>query len=153
LSQRSCLPCTACCSGCLLVEDINGINLSRGNSCEHLTSKGCRIRENRPDNPCREFNCRWITDETLPEEFRPDKSGAIIIQGKHNYMNNPIDEVVPIGNRIPENTLDKLEGFYGNTPFVYSYIVQGEPKLGLYGDPTFKKIFKAVVEKVTNGYR
>lgn len=79
---RSCQDCTKCCEGHLRA-DIKGnfmgvkddgtvqpcIFVSRGS--------GCNDYENRPINPCRVFKCDWLTNEQMPESFKPNRSNAI----------------------------------------------------------------------------
>jgi hypothetical protein len=39
---------------------------------------GCGEYENRPQNPCRGFQCEWLRQpDVYPEEMRPDRVGAI----------------------------------------------------------------------------
>jgi hypothetical protein len=38
--------------------------------CDNCTGTGCAIYADRP-KLCRDFLCRWMTDETLPDTWRP----------------------------------------------------------------------------------
>ena len=75
---RQCGDCTACCEG-WLVADINGVQMSPGTPCYLLQiGKGCSDYENRPQSPCRGFECEWLRQpDVYPEEMRPDRVGAI----------------------------------------------------------------------------
>jgi hypothetical protein len=39
---------------------------------------GCSIYPDRPQEPCKRFECVWLTDDILPVWFRPDKSNVIV---------------------------------------------------------------------------
>lgn len=41
--------------------------------------KGCRIYETRPQD-CRNFVCLWLSNESMPEELRPDRSRVIFYE-------------------------------------------------------------------------
>lgn len=46
--------------------------------CSNWSKKTkCSIYENRP-KVCAGFECLWLKDPILPEEIRPDKSGAVL---------------------------------------------------------------------------
>lgn len=80
--SRSCGECTKCCEG-YLYSDINfedGRIIEMGpNPCPILQiGKGCGDYENRPQNPCRGFQCEWLRQpDVYPDEMRPDKILAI----------------------------------------------------------------------------
>ena len=59
---RQCGTCTKCCEG-HLVGTINGKEMYPGKPCYLLQiGKGCSDYENRPEEPCKAFNCQWITN-------------------------------------------------------------------------------------------
>jgi hypothetical protein len=87
VNNRSCGDCTKCCEGHLradiklkdgsdpvfMGQDENGFK-----PCPFVTvGKGCGVYEKRPDNPCAIFKCDWLTDESMPESFRPNRANAI----------------------------------------------------------------------------
>ncbi len=76
--SRICGECTACCEG-WLIADINGVHMEPGKPCYLLQiGKGCTDYENRPQNPCKGFECEWLRQPDLyPEEMRPDRARAI----------------------------------------------------------------------------
>lgn len=82
--SRQCGECTKCCEGYLhgesdlIMQDGKTFKLG-GSPCPILQiGKGCREYENRPQNPCRGFECEWLRQpDVYPEEMRPDKVGAI----------------------------------------------------------------------------
>ncbi len=72
---RECGDCTACCV-VFGIDQPEDIQKAAGIPCRHCTGIGCAIYETRP-RLCRTFYCRWRTDETLGEHWRPDKSGVL----------------------------------------------------------------------------
>ncbi len=82
VNNRSCGECTKCCEGYLRA-DIRGHFMGMNEDetiqpCFFLDkNKGCGDYENRPINPCQVFQCDWLTDQTMPETFRPNRANAI----------------------------------------------------------------------------
>jgi hypothetical protein len=82
IEGRSCDNCTKCCEG-FLAGDIrghwmgieqNGVN----KPCFFLElGKGCKEYEKRPVDPCRTFKCDYLTNEDIPEAFKPSNANAI----------------------------------------------------------------------------
>lgn len=84
---RSCGECTKCCEGHLSGE----IKLSDGREswigqeedgtlhpCGFLKlGEGCGAYSERPTIPCKVFKCDWLTNPSIPESFKPDRSRAI----------------------------------------------------------------------------
>jgi hypothetical protein len=105
--KRQCSPCTACCEGWLKAE-IEGQKLRPGSPCRYSTGKGCAIYERRPEKPCRTFICGWLAEDSpLPESFRPSECGAIVILNRP-WKGFEVTWAVPVGEKIPEDTLDWL---------------------------------------------
>jgi len=81
---RQCGECTKCCEGYLhgesdlIMRDGKTFKLG-GTPCPILQiGVGCGEYENRPQNPCRGFQCEWLRQpDVYPEEMRPDRVGAI----------------------------------------------------------------------------
>lgn len=76
-TRRTCGPCTACCEG-HLEGQAYGHYFYLGRPCYFVGGAGCSIYRDRPKDPCRKFNCVWLTEDILPEWFRPDKSNVIV---------------------------------------------------------------------------
>lgn len=75
---RSCDGCTKCCEG-WLGASINGEQIGNGKACSFVDpGVGCKNYEGRPKDPCKTFVCMWKATETVPEEFKPSKSGIIL---------------------------------------------------------------------------
>jgi hypothetical protein len=85
--SKECGTCTKCCEGWLTHPDIRGHSMYPGKTCFFLEiNKGCRDYENRPENPCKNFKCGWLTIDDMPEEFKPEKSGVIMHVVKENNI-------------------------------------------------------------------
>jgi hypothetical protein len=80
--MRQCGECTKCCEG-WLKGDVKEHSMYPGKPCFFLQigigePTGCSDYENRPDNPCKSYNCLWILDQDIPDEFKPEKTGVIL---------------------------------------------------------------------------
>ena len=86
---------------------IGGVPVYPGSPCPHSTGSGCDDYVNRPKDPCDNFNCGWILDDSpLPEWMKPNKAKVIVIFNKLNWNGLPVDLAVPVGRRIPPRSLD-----------------------------------------------
>jgi len=109
--MRECGDCTACCEG--WVEDrmeIDGqvIEMAPEKPCVHCVSNGCAIYDERPENPCRVFNCVWLENEAeFPDDMRPDRSGVIVLGGRP-WRGWDVLQATPVGSEIPPETLERL---------------------------------------------
>jgi len=79
LSNRSCDGCVKCCEG-WLEGDVRGHKMSSGKPCFYLSSNslGCAEYDDRPKDPCRDYRCVWLEDETFPDELKPNASGILV---------------------------------------------------------------------------
>lgn len=83
-ATKSCGSCTKCCEG-WLSGDIRGHKMYLGKPCFFVEiGKGCTDYENRPESPCKTFQCLWLEEPEVPEEFKPEISGCIISYAKTN---------------------------------------------------------------------
>jgi len=72
--MRSCDGCTLCCK----VIGVKEFAKPKGVWCSNCKiGTGCMIHETRP-NVCRAYSCRFLVDESLDENWRPDRSGLVI---------------------------------------------------------------------------
>jgi len=76
--NRSCGSCTVCCVEPAVVE----LNKPCGVACQNLAPGGgpnaCMIYEQRPKS-CATFRCAWLCDEGMPDKFRPDRCGIMLV--------------------------------------------------------------------------
>jgi hypothetical protein len=83
---RQCGTCTKCCDG-TLSGSINGHEMGFGKPCYYLTiGKGCNIYENRPQEPCKRYECAWISDENIPDFMKPENSNCILDYKEENKI-------------------------------------------------------------------
>ena len=74
--SRECGNCTVCCR--VLPIRSPGLNKTSHVLCPHCEEgEGCRIYETRP-SLCRDYYCGWRMWESLPDDWRPDKSGVFV---------------------------------------------------------------------------
>lgn len=71
---RACGSCTLCCKVYALPE----LDKPPGVWCKHCTpGKGCSIHEFAPAQ-CQQFFCFWMSDATMPDDWRPDKARFVL---------------------------------------------------------------------------
>ena len=73
MDARSCGECTLCCK-LMGVPEIPKPSAKWCADCDQ--GVGCRVYDTRPPS-CRNFQCFWSIDEAFPDEFRPDRIGAL----------------------------------------------------------------------------
>lgn len=152
--QRRCQPCTACCDGWVRMV-IEGVAVYPGHPCPHSNGQACDDYLNRPVDPCHNFICGWVqTGSPLPEDFRPDKAGVIVLPDARRWQNRPVDVAVPVGRSIPDETLDWLKGYamQEGRPLIYLEQDSGEQdyrsdqNLVAYGPPEFQNEIRVLLE-------
>ena len=85
--------------------------MSPGHPCVHCTARGCAIYPTRPRDPCRTFECAWLSEGSqLPEALRPDRCGAIVMLGRQ-YQGRNVIMATPTGWIIPQDTLQQLMAY------------------------------------------
>lgn len=102
---RKCDGCTACCEGWLHGQ-AEGQYFQAGRPCHFKCEKGCSIYENRPENPCRTYECEWKTNLEIPEWMKPNLSEVIIT--RRNWKNGEYLEINEMGNTIKSVVLNWL---------------------------------------------
>jgi len=127
---------------------INGVDVYPGHPCPHSTGKGCDDYENRPVDPCDNFNCGWIIpDSPLPDWMKPNNGKVIVIFNKLEWNGLPVDLAVPVGKRIPPRSLKWLQQFSEENmrPLIYSEQIQKDGEFQkkqmmiAYGPPAFQQ--------------
>lgn len=144
--MRSCQPCTACCDGWVQIK-VKGCEAYPGHPCPHSTGNGCDDYENRPVNPCQQFECGWVkSGSLLPDHFRPNECGALVLNSIIKWQGLNVDLAVPVGREIPTETLDWLKQFAADNMRPLIYQMQDPEKQGFektpltlaYGPPAFQ---------------
>jgi len=77
LNKRACGPCNACCVE--LKIDVSELRKKARVPCQHLTASGCGIYAKRPA-VCQQFLCGWRLFEELDDDWRPDRSGVMVMR-------------------------------------------------------------------------
>ena len=143
-TQRQCGPCTSCCEG-WAAGTIRGHEMHAGLHCHFLIDQKCTIYEERPVSPCRNFVCGWLADDSpFPEQFRPDKTGVIIIRIR--WRGEPAYLLLSAGRDPDAELIAWMEAYAmcSGRPFFYS--VNGE-KIG-FGPVEFQQ---EMVARMTRG--
>jgi len=74
---RDCGDCTICCE--YLKVDIPELQKPAGTMCPNcIINKGCAIYETRPQL-CRDWLCGWRETRVMGDEWRPDRSGILVM--------------------------------------------------------------------------
>lgn len=85
-NKKTCGDCTKCCEG-FLQSNIEGHAVTIGQPCFFLDQlKGCTIYKDRPHDPCVTFNCAWLEDKRMPDEYKPNNCGVMIRKGMLHDM-------------------------------------------------------------------
>lgn len=89
---RECGACTLCCKVYALPEFAK----PPGVWCKHCApGKGCAIHEAPPDQ-CRRFFCLWMTDATMPAEWKPDRARFVLsIYPANGFIYGQVDPGAP----------------------------------------------------------
>jgi uncharacterized cysteine cluster protein YcgN (CxxCxxCC family) len=137
LPNRSCDGCHKCCDGWLFGSAL-GKDFYPGKPCHFVqTNKGCQVYKDRPQDPCKAYHCEWLTNNDLPEWFKPDQSNLIIT--KRTINGYDYWDVIEAGDRIDsihlnwlllhvyanqQNVVYRVDGginFLGVTGFIEAY--------------------------------
>jgi hypothetical protein len=73
---RNCGECAKCCEG-WLSGAAYGHAFSPGRPCFYL-EKTCSIYKDRPVDPCRNYRCGWLAEDTFPMWMKPSLVNVII---------------------------------------------------------------------------
>lgn len=84
-NERSCDGCNKCCEGWLSGE-AHGYNFYKGKPCHFMTSNGCAIYKDRPEDPCKTYKCEWLVNNKIPYWMKPDKANIIITARKNELF-------------------------------------------------------------------
>jgi hypothetical protein len=110
--MRKCDGCTACCDGSLYMR-VEEHKVHRGSPCPYLCKENhnCSNYENRPE-VCRNFECFWKVNESVPEWLKPSNSGVVL---SYNAQQGRVDAYAVEGMEV------KLGTFLSILEFVQSH--------------------------------
>jgi hypothetical protein len=141
--QRACGPCTACCEGWAEGE-IRGHRMFAGQHCHFLHAGACSIYDERPQSPCRNFECGWLRPGSpFPDSFRPDQVGVIIVPMR--WRERPAYVLLSAGRDPDEALLGWMRQLAQATGSPFFYARQGE-RVG-YGPPDFQQDMLAKLQR------
>lgn len=124
---------------------IQGNEVYPGKPCPYSTGHNCAIYENRPEYPCRKFECGWLQKNSpLPEEYRPDKIGIIFVIAE--WRGNPIYVLTPAGRDPEDHVLQWVSNWSREVRRPFLYQMNGE--WYAFGPPEFRK---EMLQKITRG--
>jgi len=138
---------------------VKGCEAYPGKACPHSTGVGCDDYHNRPVNPCRQFECAWVKSSShLPDDFRPDESGVLVLDNAFMWEGVYVDVAVPVGKVIPEASLDWLKNYAKQhlKPLVYQQQnpnkrkLEKNPPTYAFGPPAFQEW---VINKINQGQK
>ena len=122
---RECGECTACCDG-WLSGHAHGYNFYPGRPCHFKGAKCCTIYKDRPENPCKSFECVWLSKSLveLPQWMRPDLIGSIVLAHEWKPQEYSL-RVFETGKKIDSNVLSWFFELYFTHKVCFSYQLQG----------------------------
>lgn len=101
--MRQCNECTACCEG-WLDGKVYDKYFQPGRPCHFMCETGCSIYENRPENPCKSYQCEWLINLEIPEWLKPNLSGVIIT--RKQWKNGEYLEIKETNKEISSKVLN-----------------------------------------------
>jgi hypothetical protein len=125
-AHRECGECAACCEGWLTGTVFDQELKPGGTKCRYIRpGGGCGVYEQRPQQPCREFICGWLTpNNPFPESFKPTLSGVIIYPTQWRGMR--AYRLVPAGRDPAPAMLEWMARFSQQTGIPFFYEIKGE---------------------------
>lgn len=139
-NPRECNGCTKCCEG-WLPANIYGIAMYRGKPCHFKKQGGCSIYENRPNNPCKEYKCFWLTSLEVPEWMKPDESNVILTEAKED--NIYWIELTETDTKVDSSVLSWFFMYCINKNINFAYTVNGG--FNFLGSPEFLELMSKKV--------
>ena len=133
---RKCSECTACCDGWLKI-NVRGRDVFPGSPCPFSVAHQCSIYEERPVDPCQQFVCGWLMDNSpLPEWMRPDKANLILLPANFQWRGIPVHVAVAVGARPKDKAINWLKDFCrkSHRPLIF----QMHDEWIAYGSPQFQ---------------
>ena len=143
MTIRDCGSCGKCCEG-WLTGTIKGHDMKPDVPCHFYNNCKCTIYEDRPKDPCVDYNCAWIEDEIFPDWMRPDQINVIITHKPHPEIHNlSYYDVTEAGSKIDSTVLNWLMLWaFANTKNVI-YEVGGE--VFRIGNPDFINMMDQII--------
>ena len=138
--SRTCGDCTKCCEG-WLEGIVHGYKMFRGCNC-HFLEKTRRIYESRPENPCKSYNCAWLSEDVIPGWLKPNLSNTIItkrstrIPAEGGMKTITYYDVIEAGSKLDSSVLNWLLHWAIDNKLNVAYELEG--KVHVVGEEDFK---------------
>jgi len=139
--SRACGDCTKCCEG-WLEGVVHGYRMHRGCNC-HFLEGNCKIYEERPENPCKNYSCAWVLEDRFPGWMKPNLSNVIITKRSTRVPTEDgmkiveYYDVIEAGSAIGSAVLNWLVHWALDNDVNLVYELDG--KVHTLGSITFKK--------------
>lgn len=162
MRNRKCDGCTECCKGYFYPNvgegwwtknpsdgkpvpfTINGQKVAF-KPCPLVSNTGCLVHETKPETPCKSYECGWLKNTNIPEEFKPSNSKVIItekIKIQHDGSKNVFWDVTECGQKIDAEILNWILIYCEKNNIPLKYRINGKE---------FRKIGSLDKEKVRKG--
>ncbi len=120
-------PCPSDCDACCRILSIEALKKPEREPCRFLEKcegGNCRIWVRRP-TACREFDCAWKGDQTIPEHLYPSASGLLVSYGAGRFgITVALDELEEDSRNTPAG-LELLEHFIARGLLVVTRTTEG----------------------------
>lgn len=142
-ASRSCGLCTKCCEG-WLEGVVHGHRMHRGRQC-HFLETACTIYPERPENPCKKYDCAWLTEDSLPGWMKPNLSNVVVtkrstkVPTEDGMQQFEYYDVIEAGNKMDSSVLNWLIHWALSNDINLAYELDG--KLHAIGSAEFKMLF------------
>lgn len=121
--NRSCGECTVCCEG-FLEGEVRGHKFMQDTHCYFLEEKKCTIYNERPEDPCRKYNCFWKINYEIPDDMRPDISKVVMTTRNISGINYL--QVTEVNKKIDSLILANIIQYADNNNINLEYQVAGQ---------------------------
>lgn len=135
--ERTCDGCAECCKG-HLNGSAHGHQFYRGRKCFFLKDT-CTIYSSRPEDPCKNYKCEWLSSDTLPMWMRPDLCDVIVTKRNLNTPEGSLEyyELVECDKKMQSEVLNWFfQWAVNNNKNLLYHIDQGKNS---YGSQLFLK--------------
>ena len=142
---RECGTCTKCCEG-FLPGTVNNIPFYKGRPCHFVSlGKGCSIYEARPADPCKSYECKWLTDMSVPEWMAPEHSNAIL---DHREKKGITYLQLHEAGEVTASTVSWFFSYGVSHSINISWFIDGSRHW--FGSEEFNKAMQEIVEEETS---
>jgi hypothetical protein len=137
---RSCGACSLCC----LTLDIPEVK-PPGGQCPHCKpgAGGCMIHDRRPTR-CRTYSCLWLTDDWVPDHWRPLNSKMFI---DIHVWGTPQREAMLVHMHPKHPNRWREEPWYGELKIWAARMLARKPPIGIYVTTHGNDIYRVLPDR------